>query len=443
VKSIYLIDDDVFYNKKLTNFLKEENYFVISFYDAESAFENLDQYIPDLIITDLRLPGMNGIELLKKIKLNYQKLPVILITNYSDVRTAVQSIKIGAYEYISKPIKPYELLSFIEKAIEISQQPYHDTSLVSINQMQGIIKSKNKNMKATWELIDKVAPTDMSVFINGESGTGKEYVARYIHSKSKRYNKPFIVVDCGGITEKNIDRKLFGAHDSNKIRKSNQLGFFEKANGGTLFFDEIINLSPVHQSKILRVIQDRKLEINQVQVELDIRLITSTNVSVNKAIEEKKIREDLYFRLNEFPIKLLPIRKRREDIVDFINHFVNESSEELEKKNIRLNLDLIQDFREYSWPGNLREMKNFIKRGVLLTKDGLVTHKQLPDFKINLENKSVNNNQLNLKSQSEELEKRIIEEALIKNRFNKSKTAKELNITRSTLYKKMKIYKLI
>ncbi|MCH8533581.1 MAG: sigma-54 dependent transcriptional regulator [Flavobacteriaceae bacterium] len=439
MKSIYLIDDDVFFNKKLTSFLKDRGYFVISFVDAESAFENLDQYIPDLIVTDLRLPGMDGIEFLKKVKLNYHQLPVILITNYSDVRTAVQSIKIGAYEYVSKPVKSHELLSLIEKAIELSQQPNQEHVLASSDQIKTIIKSKNKKMKATWELIDKVAPTDMSVFIHGESGTGKEYVARYIHSKSKRFGKPFVVVDCGSITENNIDRKLFGAHGSNKVRSSNQLGFFEKANGGTIFFDEIINLSPSNQIKILRVIQEKKIEINQVQINLNIRFITSVNVPVESAIEQNRLREDLYFRLNEFPIRLSPLRERKEDLVDFIDHFINESSVELKKKNVRLKIDLIQDFRKYTWPGNLRELKNFIKRGVLLTEDGVINYEHLPDFN-NRVFMNADESKLDLKTESENLEKRMIMDALTKNRYNKSKTAKELNITRSTLYKKMEYF---
>jgi len=439
MKSIYLVDDDVFFNKKLTNFLEEQGYYVISFINAESAFDSLDQYVPDLIVTDLRLPGMSGIDFLKKIKLNYHKLPVILITNYSDVKTAVQSIKIGAYEYISKPVKPDELISLIERAIELSQLPDQEEQVLNIKQFNNIIKSKNKTMKANWELIDKVAPTDMSVFIQGESGTGKEYVARYIHSKSKRFNQPFVVVDCGSITEKNIDRKLFGAHGSNKIRTSNQLGFFEKANGGTLFFDEIINLSPSNQVKILRVIQEKKIEINQVQIDLNIRFITSINTSVEEALEQTKLREDLYFRLNEFPVKLSPLRKRIEDLPDFIEHFVNQSSIELNKKNVRLKLDLIQDFRKYNWPGNLRELRNFIKRGVLLTDDGVIDYHHVPDFNNRIKINE-NTNKLDLKSESENLEKKLIVEALTKNKFNKSKTAKDLNITRSTLYKKLKDY---
>lgn len=439
MKSIYLIDDDIFFNKKFELFLKQHGFFVKTFTTAEDAWDSLNHYVPDLILTDLRLPGMSGLDLLKKVKISYLRLPVILITNYSDVRTAVKSIKIGAYEFISKPVNPDELLQLVHKAIELAQLPEERDSVIQPNLIAQIIKSKNPLMKEKWQLMDKVAPTDLSVLIFGESGTGKEYAARYIHSKSKRFDKAFVVVDCGSITDENINVKLFGAHDSNKARKSNQLGFFEKANGGTLFLDEIGNLSLSNQIKILRVIQEKKIEINQVPIQLDIRIITSTNLDPEKAIKKEILRSDLYFRLNEFPIQLLPLRERKEDIVDFIQHFISEASEEMNKRNVRLTIDLINDFKEYSWPGNLRELKNLIKRGVLLSDKGIISHENLPEFNTKLQQrKQLQPENKTLKNVANEIELDLIQKSLIKNNYNKSKTAKELNITRTTLYKKMK-----
>ena len=442
---IYLIDDDVFFNKTLGTYLKKQNFEVSAFFNAESF---LDAYKkggkPDLVVTDYRLPNLNGLDLIKQLKISNPNLPVILITSYSDVKIAVKSIKLGAYEYITKPLIPDEFVKIIQLALskttqEIKSNPTNKPQLI-----------KGNSMPELWHKIELVAPTNLSVLIRGESGTGKELVAQYIHENSSRKKEVFISVDCGALPNETVLSELFG-HVKGAFTGAinSKKGQFELAHKGTLFLDEIGNLPYNAQVMLLRAIQERKIKRmgDEQEIEIDIRLIAATNENLESAIAQNKFRQDLYYRINEFPLYLNPLKERLDDLEVFINQFATEASEELQKPYTGFDVEILSYFKTYSWPGNLRELKNYIKRAVLMSPNGFIDLNLLPIFHQETapeqQVKPSHENQSSLKSKNEALEYQTIKNALEKNFYNKSKTAEELNITRATLYKKITKYNLL
>lgn len=443
---IYLIDDDVFFNKTLSSYLKKQNFEVSTFFNAETfleAYKNGAQ--PDLVVTDYRLPNLNGLDLIKQLKVSNPHVPVILITSYSDVKTAVKSIKLGAYEYITKPLIPDEFVKIIQLALskkiqDIKIAPAAKPTLI-----------KGDAMPDLWHKIELVSPTNLSVVIRGESGTGKELIAKYIHQNSQRSEEPFISVDCGALPQETALSELFGHVKGAFTGAINtKKGQFELAHKGTLFLDEIGNLSYAAQIMLLRAIQERKIKRlgDEKDLEVDIRLICATNENLETAISDNKFRQDLFYRINEFPLHLKPLRERFSDLEFFINQFATEASHELQKPYTGIDPKIIAYFKQYSWPGNLRELKNYIKRAVLMSADGFINQSLLPE--LHIESSDVpsleiieTSNTHSLKSKNEALEIETIKNTLEKNFYNKTKTANELNITRATLYKKIKKYNLL
>lgn len=440
MEKILLVEDDLSYQRLIKNFLTKKGYHVTTCIKKEDAIKVLNTSEFSLLITDYWLPDGNGIDLLKYVKTKIKNLQVIFISNYSEVRIAVKAMKIGAFEYITKPINPDELLITIRQALDKSQAvqpPLLETKFVI---------GKSPVFVKVYKHIELVAPTDLSVLLIGETGTGKEYLARKIHELSDRREGPFVAVDCGAISPELAGSEFFG-HIKGAFTGavSDKLGYLEFANGGTLFLDEIGNLLPEIQSKLLRALQEKKIKkvgSNQ-EIPLNIRLISATNEDISDHGRQGNFRLDLYHRINEFKIDVPPLRDRWEDLDLFIHHFILISNEQFQKEVLDLDEDVEHMFYRHSWPGNLRELKNVIRRAVLLAEGPLITNDLLPvefEKKDEFTVSSKSQEDLTIKELTAEMEQKLIVDALEKHKFNKSKAAAYLGIDRKTLYLKIKRY---
>ncbi|WP_298615266.1 sigma-54 dependent transcriptional regulator [uncultured Odoribacter sp.] len=436
---ILLVDDDTTFCLMLKTWLSKRNFDVDEVFSCEAALKSLAAQKYDVVLTDLRLPDKDGIFLLKSIKANYPATQVILMTGYADIRTAVESIKAGAFDYVSKPVIPEEILKKIEDALAKKNPAIQKKAETK----EGIsyIKGTSEQADKLYEYIQLVAPTQMTVLINGESGSGKEYIARLIHEKSKRKNGPFIAVDCGAIPKELAASEFFG-HVKGAFTGavSDKTGYFVSASGGTIFLDEIGNLSYEIQVQLLRALEERKVKPvgSNKEIEFDVRIISATNENLKKAVTEGRFREDLYHRLNEFSLRALSLRERPEDIIVFANHFLSQSNEELGKNVIGFEDKVIRIFKKYPWPGNLREMRNVIKRATLLCKSSFISENDIPAELLACSE----NTPEDFSSRREKNELELIKEALAKCNNNKSEAARLLKIDRKTLYNRLKHYSL-
>lgn len=442
---ILLIEDDVAFCKLLEKFLIKKTFDVTTAFSAAEAKSNIKSTEFDLIITDLRLPDYDGITLMSEIKMTHPTIPILLMTGYADVSTAVKAIKNGAADYISKPFNPEEVLLVINNALQIADDkgPLKTSSIVK-SEKKGVKINPNKFVKGISkaslklaEHIQLVSPTTMSVLIIGESGTGKEVIAKSIHENSSRKNTNFIAVDCGSIPKELAASEFFG-HIKGSFTGAIQdkIGFFEAANGGTIFLDEIGNLSYENQIQLLRALQERKIKPvgSNKEIEVDIRIITATNEDLREAVKKGDFREDLYHRINEFSIHSPSLVEREEDLMLFSDFFLEKSNLELNKNIIGFSPEVMAIFQNYKWPGNLRELQNCIKRATLLSQGDFIEKAVLPvEFFLNEEKKTT------VFSLSEN-EKETILEALHKTNNNKTEAAKLLKINRKTLYNKLKLY---
>ena len=440
--NILLIEDDVAFCKMLEKFLTRKGYNVAATFSAEEAKTSIKSNKFDLIITDLRLPNYDGIALMTEFKTTYSNIPVILMTGYSDVNTAVKAIKYGASDYISKPFNPDEVLLIIENVIQKSKN-----QIVNVpNDPAKDIKSKNDFVlgvssasKKLAEYIHLVSTTDMSVLIIGESGTGKEVIAKSLHNNSLRKNNNFIAVDCGAIPKELAASEFFGhLKGSFTGAISDKIGYFEAANLGTLFLDEIGNLSYENQIQLLRALQERKVKPvgSNKEIEVDIRIITATNEDLREAVKKGNFREDLYHRINEFSIQSPSLIERDGDLMLFADFFLEKSNKQLNKSIIGFSRDVITIFENYNWPGNVRELQNIIKRATLLSKGDFIEKNALPPeiFQVSIKNDD--------DCSLSENEKDTIINALSKANNNKSEAAKLLKINRKTLYNKLSHHNL-
>lgn len=441
---ILLIEDDVPFCKLLEKFLIKKSFEVVTAFSASEAKAKIKVTDFDLIITDLRLPDCDGIQLMSEIKTTHPNIPVLLMTGYSDVSTAVKAIKNGAADYISKPFNPEEVLLVITKTLS-NQEFTSKENLASpkaakrttIKPDDKFVKGISKASLKLAEYIKLVSPTNMSVLVIGESGTGKEVIAKSIHENSSRKNTIFIAVDCGSIPKELAASEFFG-HIKGSFTGAIQdkVGFFEAANGGTIFLDEIGNLSYENQIQLLRALQERKIKPvgSNKEIGVDIRIITATNEDLREAVKKGDFREDLYHRINEFSIHSPSLVERNEDLMLFSDFFLEKSNQELNKNVIGFSPEVMTIFQNYRWPGNLRELQNCIKRATLLTKGDFVEKDALPaEFFQNAED-------LIVEFSLSENEKETILEALNKTNNNKTEAAKLLKINRKTLYNKLKLY---
>lgn len=442
---ILIVEDDVAFGTMLKTFLQKRNYEVFHSFSGEEAFRQIKNKDFDAVLTDVRLPDTDGLAILKEVKSKSRKIQVIVMTSYAEISMAVQAMKAGAFDYVSKPFRPESILQTIENALHHGKAdpaemtpPAGAPSVKKIEKKDTFVKGVSDASRKLNDYIELVAPTNMSVLIMGESGTGKEQVAKSIHEQSKRKGAAFIAVDCGAIPRELASSEFFGHLKGSFTGAINdKTGHFEAANGGTLFLDEIGNLNYELQVQLLRALQERKIKPvgSNKEIHVDIRVITATNEDLAQAVREGEFREDLYHRLNEFSIKVPSLKDRKEDLMIFANYFLEEANEELEKNIIGFTEEAIEAFKNYNWPGNLRELKNMVKRAVLLTQDDLIPLKVLPH---EISTAQANETEYGLfKNKNEE---QLIIEALEKTGGNKSKAARMLSIDRKTLYNKLKQY---
>lgn len=436
---VLLIEDDRTFAKILQTFLIRKGFEVDVCYDLKSGEEALEAKKHQLLLLDYRLPDGIGLDLITTDGEVRPSIPTIVITSFNDVRTAVKSMQSGVFEYIIKPVNPEELILVIRQALK---EPIPENKAVNLpaSFIQGTSESSNQ----LYEHVALVAPTDMSVMIMGESGTGKEHIARSIHDLSKRADKPFVAIDCGVLSRELAASELFG-HMKGAFTGALQdkKGLLEAANGGTVFLDEIGNLGYDVQVKLLRMLQERTIQPvgSNKYVNVDIRLITATNEDLPGAIANGTFREDIYHRINEFKIVTPPLRERGADLELFVRHFIRLANTELNRHVESVSPGVLTTFKSYDWPGNLRELKNVIKRMVLLTPGAIADQTALPAEMItSVARPAVRTQTEDLKANQEQTEKELITQALQKTRFNKSKAALLLNIDRKTLYAKMERY---
>ncbi len=437
-KRIVIIDDEALTCKRLETALSKHGYEVYSFTKGYSALLFIEDNLCDLVISDIRLKDIDGLELLERLKDICSSLPVILITGYASIPGAVEATKKGAYYYLPKPFHIKDLHKIVEKALneslgieickeklKIKKQPF----------FAGLV-GESLAMKKLYETIEKVAPLDCNVLIEGETGTGKELIARAIHSLSPRKNNPFVAFNCGALSEDLAANELFG-HEKEAFTGavSKRIGLLETANYGTLFLDEIGECSPLLQVKLLRVIQERQFYRlgGTKPVNIDIRIIAATNRNLKKMIKNGYFREDLYYRLNVINIKVPPLRERKEDIPALIRYFLERYNKKFKKEVYQVEASVVKVLLNYSFPGNVRELENIIEQAVALCENKILKLEDLPpDLK--LMDKTYNKNILPLK----EYEKQYIKNILYLTGFNQKETAKILGISRTTLWRKMK-----
>ena len=444
MRSILIVEDDITFGMMLKTWLGKKGFEVSSVSTIARARKHIESQTVDLILSDLRLPDHEGIDLLKWMNEQGKAIPLIIMTGYADIQSAVLAMKLGARDYIAKPVNPGELLKKISEALQDSPSQVSSsqaTSKVTNEGQHSYLEGESDAAKQLYNYVGLVAPTNMSVLINGSSGTGKEYVAHRIHQLSKRNNKPFIAVDCGSIPKELAASEFFGhVKGSFTGALTDKTGAFVAANGGTIFLDEIGNLSYEVQIQLLRALQERKIRpVGSTQeISVDIRLISATNENLEQAIEKGTFREDLYHRINEFTLRMPDLKERKEDILLFANFFLDQANKELDKHLIGFDTKASQALMNYHWPGNLRQMKNIVKRATLLAQGSFITLAELGTEL--LEAPSFNTTNMALRNQ--ETEKEHILEALRQTGNNKSKAAQLLDIDRKTLYNKLKLYNI-
>jgi len=380
---ILVVDDEEVVCRAVTRILGDKGYTVETLLDGAAALRRIDTESYDLLILDIMMPEVSGLEILQRVKETHPDTDVIMITGLSQIDTAVQSMKLGAFDYIPKPFEPDELALAVERSLERRQLLRENTLLRAEAgakyRFENIIGA-SPQMQNVYRLIAKCAPTNSTVFIRGESGTGKELIARAIHYNSLRKDKPFVPVDCGSLSETLLESELFG-HVKGAFTGAvtNKHGLFKVADGGTLFLDEIGNISPATQAKLLRVLQEHEFKaVGDTRTQpSNIRLITATNLDVNAMVAAGRFREDLFYRINIFPIQLPPLRERREDIPALAYHFLKSFSDELGKRVEEISPEALNLLLNHDWPGNIRELENTIHRAVILTNGRAVSQAHL------------------------------------------------------------------
>lgn len=443
MRSILIIEDDITFSLMLTTWLGKKGFRVQSVSSVKEAKQRMEGTFYDLVLSDLRLPDGDGIALLHWMKSQCPTVPVILMTGYAEIQSAVLAMKSGAADYIAKPLNPEELLNKINESLASNAESVvSQASSSSLPEPNLYIEGQSAAARVLYEHVRLVAPTDMSVLVTGASGTGKEYVARRIHAESGRSKAPFVAVDCGAIPKDLAASEFFG-HVKGSFTGAidHKTGAFVAADGGTIFLDEIGNLSYAVQVQLLRALQERKVRpigSNQ-EIPINVRLISATNENLRAAIEKGEFREDLYHRINEFTIRIPGLKERAEDLLLFANHFLDLANSELRKEVVGFDRETIQLFQAYAWPGNLRQMKNVVKYATLLASGGYITRQELPEELLESVNKP---SSTDLSLHDETHERKMILKALEESGNNKTRAAMLLGIDRKTLYNKLKSYQL-
>lgn len=442
---ILVVDDEKKMGVLIEGTLKDAGYSVRAVTSGGKALELLKKATYDIVITDLKMEPVDGMQVLKKAKNLNQSTEVIMMTAYATAQSAVEAMKSGAADYIIKPFALEELKLLVDRIVErqklvaLNLQLQEDLGKATLDEFVG----KSEKVKHVFELVDKVAKTDVNVLLLGESGTGKELVAQAIHQKSKRKAKPLITVNCAALTETLLESELFG-HEKGAFTGAytKKLGRFELADQGTIFLDEIGEISPTIQAKLVRVLEEKKFNrVGGVEtIQVDTRVIAATNKNLEQSTKQGRFREDLYFRLNVFPVQIPPLRERGEDIPLLMDYF-------LKKYNYlgqKLSKEVMEQFKSYNWPGNVRELKNILERAIILSdgKDIQAHHIGIKPLSTVPVDSGIGTPEPLTDLSLEEMEKNMIMEALKKAKGNKTEAAKSLHITRRMLYSRMKKYGL-
>jgi len=448
-KHILVVDDEPLVRRSLSEFLTLEGYTVSIASNGREALDLLRSYTADIVITDLKMPELNGLQLLKHIKKTYPETCVILVTGYGSIENAVEAIREGAYDYVTKPIVDNEIKLVIERLFKQKQLQEENIKLkeqLAENQREKFhnIVGKDEKMQKIYTLIEAIATTRATVLIHGESGTGKRLIAHAIHKyNAEERDKPFVEVSCGALTETLLESELFG-HVRGAFTGAikDKAGRFALANGGSIFLDEIDAFSPALQVKLLRVLQEGEFERvgDNKTAKIDVRVIAATNQNLEQLITQGKFRKDLFYRLNIISIEIPPLRERKLDIPLLVEDFIKKHSQHIRKKIEEVSSEAMEILMGYSWPGNIRELENVIERAIILTKGPMIVPEDLPDFLNHLKEKEAlleNNNHLKLKDALKDPEKELILKALESVDWNRNEAAGILGINRTTLYKKM------
>jgi DNA-binding NtrC family response regulator len=434
MEKILIVDDNETLRFTLTELLEDSGFECKAVEDGSAALDEVRKSSYGLVILDMRLPGMSGLEILRKIKENNKSLPVIMLTAFGEIRTAVEAMKQGAHDAMIMTIKKTLELKYLNQEVGILRKKLDE------KYRDGDVIGNSEVMKEVFEKVKIVAPTKLSVLIEGESGTGKEVIACMIHSSGDRKSKPFIAVDCGAIPESLIESELFG-HEKGAFTDARNAkeGKFELANEGTIFLDEITNLSESNQIKLLRVLQERKVTRlgAKKSINLDIRIIAATNIKLAEAVNSQRFRQDLYYRLNEFNLELPPLRERKEDISLFVEHFIRDTNAELNRNVKGVSDKVMEKLISHTWHGNVRELRNVIRRSVLMSKGDIINSIDIPDV-IKLTSQESLSSNPSISSIKDELEKDLILKAIKDAGGNKTKAAKILDMNERTFYRKIK-----
>jgi DNA-binding NtrC family response regulator len=449
-----IIDDDPDILELIAEILQTGGYETVTADSGKAGISELEKNNYDLVLTDLMMADLGGMEVLSHVVTRSPRTMCIILTGYGTIKSSVEAIKQGAFDYITKPIAPKELLIVVEKALKFQSLEEENQRLkkeLRQKYTQKNIIGTSDAIRKVFDLIEKVADTDTTILITGKSGTGKELIARAIHYDSGRSDKPLITINCGAIPEELLESELFG-HEKGAFTGAHKrrIGRFEMANEGTIFLDEVGEMSPALQVKLLRVLQEQTFDRvgGTTTVHVDVRIIAATNKNLGTAINQGKFREDLYYRLNVIPIKVPSLVQRRSDIPLLVDYFLKKFQRNREKQIIGFTADAMTAMLEYAWPGNVREVENVIKRITVLCENEMVTIDDLPEHIERVETSNPNRDGLiaegfNLTEAVRDYEKRLILEALEKSNGIRTKAARLLNIKRTTLVEKMKKQKLM
>ena len=452
--SIALIDDDLDLLDLLTSFFKQRGYKIFSYNNAEEALIDIDnkRTEPDVVISDLKLPAMSGLDFIRRIRRSNSALPIILMTSEGSVETAVEAIEAGAYDFVLKPLHIPQLLISVQRALFLNEVQQENTSLKSLFQedymgLKGVI-GKSAGFKKALELAKRVSSSQANILITGESGSGKEVIAKAVHELGDKKEGPFVAINCSAIPENLLESELFG-HAKGAFTGANdkKVGLFEEANKGTLFLDEIGDLSLPLQAKLLRVLQERKVKrIGENQYrDISARIICATHKDLKKEVAEGRFREDLFFRLNVIPIYMPPLRERKDDILPLSEYFLKKFAIMNNVQVKGFSKEAISKLENYEWKGNVRELENAIERAVVLTTTEFIQPEDLPTedtFSSEPIPQELQPAGLSFQHEKpitlEELSKKYIQYIFEKNEGAKEQTAKDLGIDRKTLYRKLK-----
>jgi len=435
---ILVVDDEIKMRRVLQMILQKEGYEIVTSKDGREALQKVEEENFDLVLTDMKMPGLSGIDLLKKIRESDKEIPVIMITAYGTVETAVKAMKEGAYDYLLKPFEKDEMKIIVANALKmktlVRENRYLRGELEEKYKLDNVI-GKSSQMQEIYKILREVANTKATVLIQGETGTGKTLVARALHFNSSGKEKPFIHVNCAALPEGLLESELFG-HVKGAFTDAvaNKPGKFELANAGTIFLDEIVELSPMLQVKLLRVLQEKEFEqVGGIKtIKIDVRVIAATNRDIKKALEGGLLREDLYYRLNVISINIPPLREHKEDIPLLVEYFLQKFNRESGKNIKGVSPQAMDMLMNYNWPGNVREVENVIERAVILGSKNTLLPESLP---LHLKKES-DKMEIHIPPEGialEKVEKSLIREALKMTKGNQSRAAKLLDISRNTL----------